>query len=151
VASAAQGQAVTPRSVFEAFAADFERAVGDDEWSRLERYLAPRARYRNVGLAEHEPIGPRAILDCFRSDVARWDRQFDTRVLVGLDTPSVTGNRLTRRWRCTYTLDGTPDLVLEGEARYRFAGDRIEEIEEELTPASMQRLHAWMEAHGGRL
>lgn len=142
---------MTPLAVFEAFAADFERAVRDDDWSRLEEYLAPGARYRNVGLAEEDPVGPRAILDRFRSDVASWDRRFDTRELVGLDTPSVTGNRLTRRWRCTYTLDGAPDLVLEGEARYRIVGERIEEIEEELTPRSMERLRAWMGEHGGRL
>ena len=34
---------------FESFAADFEVAVEDDDWSRLEKYLADDATYVNVG------------------------------------------------------------------------------------------------------
>ena len=34
---------------FESFAADFETAVEDDNWSRLEKYLAEDATYLNVG------------------------------------------------------------------------------------------------------
>jgi hypothetical protein len=53
--------------------------------------------------------------------------------------------------RCTYTLSGAPDLVVEGEARYLFEGDLIKEIEEEVTVVSMQKFYEWMRYYGDRL
>jgi hypothetical protein len=41
--------------------------------------------------------------------------------------------------------------VVEGEARYRFEGGFIKEIEEELTNASTRNLGEWMQKYGDRL
>jgi hypothetical protein len=129
---------------FESFAADFEAAVRDDDWSRLEKYLAKDATYLNVGGPDPKCVGREAILRYLKKDVSNYDRRFDRRTLVALTPPTTEGNRLSRRWRCTYTLAGTPDLVVEGEARYLFEGDLIKEIEEEPTSASMQKVDEWM-------
>jgi ketosteroid isomerase-like protein len=136
---------------FESFAADFEAAVEDDDWSRLGKYLTEDATYLNVGGPDPKCEGRDAILAFLKADVANSDRRFDSRSLIALTPPATEGNRLSRQWRCTYTLAGVPDLVVEGEARYVFEGDLIKGIEEEITPASMQNLGGWMQKYGDRL
>ena len=136
---------------FESFAADFEAAVEDDDWSRLGKYLTEDATYLNVGGPDPKCEGRDAILAFLKADVANSDRRFDSRSLLALTPPATEGNRLSRQWRCTYTLAGVPDLVVEGEARYVFEGDLIKGIEEEITPASMQNLGGWMQKYGDRL
>ena len=138
-------------NTFESFAADFEAAVEDDDWSRLGKYLTEDATYLNVGGPDPKCEGRDAILAFLKADVANSDRRFDTRTLIALTPPVAEGNRLSRQWRCTYTLAGVPDLVVEGEARYVFEGDLIKGIEEEITTASLQNLGGWMEKYGDRL
>jgi ketosteroid isomerase-like protein len=136
---------------FESFAADFEAAVEDDDWSRLGKYLTENATYLNVGGPDPKCEGRDAILAFLKADVANSDKRFDSRSLIALTPPTAEGNRLSRQWRCTYTLAGVPDLVVEGEARYVFEGELIKAIEEEITPASMQNLGEWMQQYGDRL
>ena len=137
--------------IFERFAADFEIAVQDDNWSRLEKYLAEDATYENIGGPDPKYTGRAAIIAYLQNDVANNDRRFDTRTLVALTSPTSTENHLSRRWRCTYKLAGAPDLVVEGEARYVFEGELIKEIEEELAPASVHIYSEWMRQHGNKL
>jgi len=136
---------------FESFAADFEASVRDDDWSRLEKYLAKDAKYSNVGGPDPKSDGREAILGYLKKDVTNYDRRFDTRTLVALTPPICEGDRLSRKWRCTYSLAGTPDLVVEGEARYVFESGLIKDIEEELTPASMQKVEEWMQKYKDKL
>lgn len=136
---------------FEEFAADFEAAVGVDDWSRLKKELAEHATYLNVGGPNPKARGRDAIIASLNADVSSIDRRVDSRTLIALTPPKAKGNRLTRQWRCIYTLAGTPDLVVEGEARYRLEGDLTKEIEEEVTPDSMRRFDEWMNKHGEEL
>ncbi len=137
--------------IFQQFAAAFEAAIADDDWSRLAPYLAEDATYLNVGGPDPQSQGRDAVIAFLKADVSNHDRRFDTRTLIALSPPQVRGNRLSRHWRCTYTLSGAPDLVIEGEARYLFEGDLIKEIEQEITPASMSELGEWMRRYGDRL
>lgn len=136
---------------FERFAAAFEAAVKDDDWSRLEKYLAEDATYLNVGGPDPKCEGREAIISFLKEDVSNTDRQFDSRTLIALSPPNAKDNRLSRQWRCTYTLAGAPDLVVEGEARYLFEGELIKEIEEEITATSAQEVEEWMHKYGGKL
>ncbi len=137
--------------IFERFAADFELTAQDDDWSRLAKYLAEDATYLNVGGPDPKCEGREAILDYLKQDFANNDRRFDSRTVVALTPPTAAGNRLSRQWRCTYTLAGAPDLVVEGEARYVFAGDLIKEIEEVFSADTLQKFAAWMQEYGDRL
>jgi len=137
--------------VFNNFAYDFELCVDDDRWLRLEKYFTTDATYINVGGPDPKCEGANAILGYLQADVASTDRKFDARTLVALTPPTVAGNRLSRQWRCTYKLAGTPDLVIEGEARYLFADRLIKSIEEEPTIESMQLLESWMSEYGDKL
>jgi len=136
---------------FESFAADFETAVRDDDWSVLEQHLAPDATYLNVGGPEPRIKGRKAILEYFAKDVSDFDRRFDSRALVALTPPKTEGNQLSRKWRCTYLLAGAPDLVVEGEARYTFERDLIKEIEQQPTTAAIRKVDEWMQKHAGKL
>ena len=136
---------------FHSFAEDFERCVDDDSWSRLEKYLANNATYVNVGSPGPKCEGSAAILEYFKKDIAETDRRFDSRNLTAITQPTADGDFLSRRWRAVYELAGTPDLVVEGEARYRFDGDLIRTIEQELTPESQRRYAEWMEKYGNKL
>jgi len=136
---------------FNAFAADFESCVADDSWTRLEKYFAEDASYWNVGGTDPRITGRAAIVDYLKDNVSSTDRRFESRDLEAITEPAVTGNKLSRRWRVTYTLPGAPDLVVEGEARYEFEGELIRRLEEEPTPASMQQYREWMQEYGSRL
>jgi len=136
---------------FESFATDFELTVQDDDWSRLEKYFAKDATYLNAGSPDPKCEGREAILGYLKKDVSNYDRLLDSRTLVALTLPVTEGNRLSRRWQCIYALAETPDLVVEGEARYVFEGDLIKEIEEEPTSDSMQRVDEWMQKYGDKL
>ncbi len=136
---------------FNAFAADFEICVADDDWARLEKYFVDDASYWNVGGPDPKIKGRAAILDYLKDNVANTDRRFDSRCLEAMTDPAVTGNKLSRNWRVTYKLSGTPDLVLEGEARYVFEGGLIRSLEEEITPESIQRYAEWLQNHGAAL
>ena len=137
--------------IFESFAEDFEAAVKDDDWTRLEQYLAEDATYLNVGGPDPKCEGREAIIAFLKADVSNIDRRFDSRVLVARTAPKAEGSRLSRQWRCTYTLTGAPDLVVDGEARYVFKGELIKEIEEEATAISMQKYGEWMQKYGNKL
>ena len=137
--------------IFESFAAAFEAAVEDDDWSRLEKYLAADATYFNVGGPDPKSEGREAIITYLKADISNTDRRFDSRTLIALSPPLAVADRLSRQWRCTYTLAGAPDLVVEGEARYLFEGNLIKEIEEEITPLSAQKIEEWMREYGDKL
>ena len=136
---------------FNKFAAAFEYSVEDDDWSRLEQYLAEDVTYLNVGGPDPKSEGRDAVIAFLKADVANTDRRFDSRELIALTPPIPVGERLSRQWRCTYSLADTPDLVVEGEARYLFGGGFIKEIEEEVTVNAMKGLGEWMGKYGERL
>lgn len=137
--------------IFNSFAADFESTMQDDDWHRLKKYFADDATYLNVGGPDPKSEGSEAILAYLKDDLDGYDRRFDSRKLIALTQPDVYGDRLSRRWQCTYRLQGTPDLVVEGEARYLFEGDLIKEIEEEVTPDSKKIIEDWMRQHADKL
>ena len=137
--------------IFEGFAADFEAALVDDNWNRLEKYLSEDSTYLNVGGPDPKCTGRKAIISYLKEDVTNTDRRFDTRTLVAMTEPTVDGNSLSRRWRCTYTIAGAPQLVIEGEARYLIEGNIIKEIEEEPTAESMQKVNEWMQKYADKL
>lgn len=137
--------------IFESFAAEFENAVDDDNWLRLEKYFSKNATYLNLGGPDPKCEGRDAILTYFKEDVTNTDRRFDTRTLMALSPPIIDGDCLSRPWRCTYTLNGAPDLVLEGESRYQFESDLIKALEVDLTEGSMQTLDEWMREYGEKL
>lgn len=136
---------------FNSFASDFEDCVKDDDWARLKKYFVDDATYENVGGPDPKAEGRDAIIEFLNNDVERFDRRFDSRKLEGLTEPSATGSHLSRKWRCTFKLQGAPDLVTEGEASYEFDGELIRAIEEKVTASSRRDFIQWMQKYGAGL
>lgn len=113
--------------------------------------MANDATYVSVGSPGPKCEGATAILEYFKKDIAETDRRFDSRKLTAITQPTADGSFLSRRWQAVYELAGTPDLVVEGEASYRFEGDLIKSIEQELIPESAQRYAEWMQKYENRL
>ena len=55
------------------------------------------------------------------------------------------------RWRVTYRLDGAPEVVLTGEERCRFEGDRICHLTDNFDEDGVAATLAWMDEHGTKL
>ncbi|MBT3045176.1 MAG: hypothetical protein KME67_20150 [Candidatus Thiodiazotropha sp. (ex Codakia orbicularis)] len=136
---------------FNSFAADFEACIVEDRWDRLEKHFAENATYWNVGGSDPKIKGRHSIIKFLKNDVSSNDRKFDSRRLQAITEPTVVGDKLSQNWRCIYKLSGAPDLVVEGEARYIFEGELIQSMEEEITPAAMERYLAWMDNYASRL
>ena len=136
---------------FDSFAEAFEACVTNDDWQKLGEYFTEDATYWNVGGPDPVVKGRIAIVEYLKVDVSNNDRRFDSRDLQAVSEPRVVGNKLSRQWRCTYTLAGAPDLVVEGEARYEFNGGLISSLEEEITQTSIERYTEWMGKYGSKL
>lgn len=136
---------------FNSFAEAFEACVTDDKWERLGKYFSENAMYQNIGEPGPAIKGRTKIIEYLKNDISNNDRRFDSRNLQAISKPVAVGNKLSRNWRCTYTLAGATDLVIEGEARYEFDGELICFLKEEITPESLVRYVEWMEKFGSML
>lgn len=138
---------------FAAYAAAFEKAYENDDWSLLEPYFSEDAVY---DAALDPPIGARlegrdAILAYFEDIVNRFDRRFESRELALLEGPKEDGDSVWIRGSATYRAAGVPPFVLELEETATFDGDRIRLLEDRYQPAIKKSLAAWLEAHGEKL
>jgi hypothetical protein len=140
--------------LLERFAAqgrDFERTFLDDDWARLEPYFTADATYETLGPGGARFVGRSELLGALRRAVKNFDRRCSSRKLVTTSGPSQTGADVTREWACTFTLQGAPDLRIEGSERAVYRGDLIELLQEHLSPESRERLTSWVSAYGALL
>jgi ketosteroid isomerase-like protein len=138
---------------FAAYAAAFEKAFENDDWSLLEPFFSEDAVY---DAALDPPIGARlegrdAILAYFKSVVDRFDRRFQSRELALLEGPRESGDSVWIRGSATYRSAGVPPFVLELEETATFDGDRIRLLEDRYSPAIKKSLAAWLEQYADKL
>ena len=134
---------------FLSFAAAFEEAYADDDWSRLESFLTEDAVYEVTG---GDPLGGRwegrdAVLTQLREIVTRFDKRFDSRETEIVGAPEIRPGRVRFEWRATYTLAGAPDLVIGGVETAEFAGDRIRFLQDAGNEGDDLRMQAHLEEH----
>jgi hypothetical protein len=111
---------------FMAYAADFEKTLRDDDWSRLEPYFSDDTVYRvESNLFGCELTGAEAIFAGMRKSLDGFDRNFPTRDLAVTDGPDVDGDEIRMSWTVTYHKDGLPDFVLPGKSMARLRGDAL--------------------------
>ena len=138
---------------FAAYAAAFEKAFENDDWSLLEPFFTEDAVY---DVAMDPPIGGRQqgreeIFAYFKSVVDRFDRRFQSRELALLAGPKETGDSVWIRGSATYRAAGVPAFVLELEETATFQGDRIRRLEDRYTSAMKQSIADYLAAHGEKL
>ena len=136
-----------------AYAAAFEKAYADDDWSVVEPVLSEDAVYDAglPGVLAGWIEGRDAILAHFRDVLDRFDRRFASRRVEVVDGPHEEGDAVWVKGRAIYTVDGVPDLAPELEETARFSGDRIRHLEDVYEPAKKERLGTYVKAHGARL
>lgn len=138
---------------FAAYAAAFESAFENDDWSVLEEFFAEDAVYE-VGLpilGTERCEGRTAILAWFPAVLDSFDRHFATRELTLIEGPREEGDEVWIRGTATYTGDGVPDFVLELEETVRFDGDRIVLLEDRYAPEMAAATEAYLRQYGAKL
>jgi hypothetical protein len=138
---------------FLAYAAAFERAYEDDQWSALEKFFSPDAVYE-IGLpllGSERCEGRDAILSWFPDVLDRFDRKFESRELKPLEGPKEEGSEVWLRGSATYRAPGFPDFVLVLEETARFEGDRIVRLEDRYTSEMEAEMRRYLEEHGEKL
>ena len=77
---------------FLAYAADFEKTLVDDDWSRLAQYISPDAVYRvESDLFGCELSGPDSIFTGMKKSLDGFDRNFPKREIALTKGPAVEG------------------------------------------------------------
>ncbi len=138
---------IAPR--FGAYAAAFERAVAEDDWSLIEPFFTEDAVYEVNG---GPPLGGRAegradVVAKLRRGVEDLDRRFDTRVVEMVGDPEITASRFSMRWRATYGKAGCPDFVIDGSERADFEGELIRHLEDRVEDGTDVRFAAYAARH----
>jgi len=146
---AAQEGPVQPAHRFVQYAAAFEETVVDDDWRRLEPYLAEDVRYTVTG---GPPLGGSwqgrdAVLRHLKESLDQLDRRFDARRVEPVGEPRSGEDWFEMGWRAVYSRTGCPDLVFEGVERATFAGDRITLLEDRVAPDVEVRIRDYLARH----
>jgi len=134
---------------FMTYAADFEKTLIDDDWTRLERYFADDAVYEVEGSSAACRIqGRNAIFAGLKKSLDGFDRKFPGRDIAVLDGPHVAGDEIRMRWQVTYTKAGLPPFVLSGRGLVRYSGDRISYLYDGYDPGVDDHFAAWQRQTG---
>jgi hypothetical protein len=135
---------------FQQYADAFEVSYEDDDWSRLAQYFTEEASY-DSGDGTGPAAGRDALLEKLKSAVDGLDRAMDSRSVTFLQPPITEGDTVIVNWSAVYTKAGLPDVELLGCEYAHFEGDCIAQLRDEIEPASIEALTAWMGAHGAAL
>lgn len=141
---------MNPVECFKAYATAFEEAYASDDWTVLEPFFTQDAAYEIVAPA---PFGGRqegrsAVLAYFRDSVNAFDRTFDSRKVDLREGPTAREDGVHASWTATYSLAGAPDLIMEGEERAVFEGNRIQLLEDRISDGEAKKVTAYLAEHG---
>ena len=135
--------------LFLAYAADFEKTLADDDWSRLEPYFAEDAVYRVESSSFGAELqGPAAIFAGMKKSLDGFDRQFDTRDIAP-SAPVVEGQEMRVDWSIDYHKPGLPDFHLEGRSEVELRDGQIVRLVDHYDEATTNAaLAEWTAATG---
>ncbi len=138
---------------FDLYAADFEIAFENDDWSVVGRHFAKDAVYETLAGPPmggcHE--GRDAVLTSMKQTLDGFDRRFDSREVTFLEGPEKRGEGVWLRAGVKYAVAGAPDLVLEGVSTATFNDDGIVRLEESYPEGVADVVMQYLTAHGARL
>ncbi|MFK7895515.1 MAG: nuclear transport factor 2 family protein [Myxococcota bacterium] len=135
-----------PARRFLEYAAAFEKAYEDDDWSQLEPYFTEDAVYSVTGEPPlgGEWVGRDAVLRQFNDVVNELDRRFENRLTEIVGAPKIGEGTIEFEWRGTYSTAGEADLVFGGTEHATFSGDRIARLVDTMEEGADQRIQAWL-------
>ena len=138
---------------FLAYAAAFEKAYEDNEWSALEAFFSEDAVYE-IGLpilGAERCDGRDAILAWFEDVLDRFDRKFESRELKPLDGPKEENGEVWLHGAAIYRAEGVPDFALELEETIRFEEGLIVHLEDRYTPEMADQAERFIREYGPKL
>ncbi|MCG8588067.1 MAG: nuclear transport factor 2 family protein [Proteobacteria bacterium] len=134
---------------FLAYAAEFEKTLVDDDWSRLTPFFAEDAVYRvESDVFGCEIHGRDRILAGLKKSLDGFDRKFPGREMAATDGPSVDDDELSVGWAVTYRKESLPEFVLRGRSTARIRDGRISLLVDSYDEEVGKELAAWIEATG---
>ncbi len=134
---------------FVAYAADFEKTLADDDWSRLRQYFSEDAVYRvESDLFGCELTGPDRIFAGMKKSLDGFDRNFPTRDVARTEGPEVEGDEMRVSWTLTYHKEGLPDFVLRGKSLARIRNAKIELLVDSYDERVNSEVAEWTRATG---
>ena len=93
---------------------DFEKTFEDDDWTRLEVYLAEDATYNVTGTPFDRAVhGRDAIFRAIKQSIDGFDRRFDKREIVPDRPPVVDGDPVTFSGTGHYEKEGVDALTIQ--------------------------------------
>jgi hypothetical protein len=138
---------------FAEYAAAFEKAYANDDWSVIEPYFTEDAVYE---VHAAPPFGGRfegrpAILAYFKRILDGFDRRFASREVQLLEGPRETDGSVWLRGRAIYQKPGVPELAFDLEETAHFLGDRIRLLEDDYDAATEARVLRYLAENGAKL
>jgi ketosteroid isomerase-like protein len=133
------------------YAAAFEEAYAADDWTKIAPYFTEDAVYEPLGAFGEPIVGRGPLQAALKGMVDAFDRRFASRSVEVVEGPLERDGAVWFRWAATYTLAGAPPLRMEGEETAIFEGDRIRHLADRMAPAEVERVQAYMAAHGAKL
>lgn len=143
----------SPLGRYRRYFADFDRCLGDDDWSRLAAHFSADAVYEVIGLPYACVVrGRDAIVAALRRSVHGFDRRLDGRHLAIAGTPQPDGDRLVVGLRGRYEKAGAPPLEFGLREEVCVADDgRIARLADIYEDAAAAGALTWLAAHGAGL
>ena len=138
-------------TLFLNWAAAFEETYRDDDWSRLEEFLAPDVVHEVQGAPFACVVRGRAsVLAAIRRSVNGFDRRC-VRTLTPAALPAQEGDAVIVQGTIAYTHGDSPPLVGTVRETATYADGRIVRLVDEYDPASAARARAWLAEWGAGL
>ena len=136
-------------SRFMAYAADFEKTLTDDDWSRLRQYFAEDAVYEvQASSFGCRLTGPDAIFKGMKKSLDGFDRKFDGRSVDVTSAPALDGDTMRMSWAVTYRKEGKTPYVLRGQSAVRYRDGKIVWLGDSYGPEVDGEAAAWMQKNG---
>jgi hypothetical protein len=134
---------------FMEYAADFEKTLADDDWSRLHRYFAPTAVYEVKAEGFGCTLtGPDAIFKGMKKSLDGFDRKFDGRTVELTSGPEIDGDALRMGWAATYQKAGKTPYVLRGRSEVCYGDGQIVRLVDSYDASVAAEGAAWMQQNG---
>ena len=134
---------------FGAYAAEFEKTLVDDDWSRLRRFFADDAVYEVKAVAFGcRLVGPDAIFAGMKKSLDGFDRRFPGRRIDVTSLPEVRGEEMSVGWEATYEKEGVKPFVLRGRSLVRYRDGKIALLSDVYEPAAEEEFARWQRETG---
>jgi hypothetical protein len=135
---------------FVAYAQAFEATYADDDWGRLDAFLAPDLVYRVLGTPRWDCVveGRTAVYAAIKRFLDGFDRHCERRVLPGGTPPSVEGDVLRVTGTAAYRRGDAEELLLEIELMAEFRDGKIAVLSDVYPRFVGARIDAWLARWG---